>query len=65
MWNSAVDYSNGIFLEPFFYGQPLNYMVEALLAAPMLSLNINLYMALPIATGIISLLPFISLSLFF
>ena len=63
MWNGAVDYSNGIFHEPFFYGQPYNYMLESILAVPLLYANVPIYMALPIASSIISLFPFIILAL--
>ncbi len=59
MWNGAVDYSQGIFHEPFFYGQPYNYMLESLLATPFLFLNIPVYLALPLATSIIVLLPYV------
>ncbi|NQU34674.1 MAG: hypothetical protein HQ521_15700 [Bacteroidetes bacterium] len=65
MWNGAYDYSRGIFHEPFFYGQAYNYMLESLLAVPLLWMNIPVYMALPISTSFIALLPFVILSLFF
>lgn len=63
MWNGAVDYSHGIFHEPFFYGQAYNYMLEAFLAVPLLWMNIPVYYALPIVTSAISLLPFIALGI--
>lgn len=65
MWNGAVDYSKGIFHEPFFYGQPYNYMLESLLAVPLLFVNVPVYKALPVATSFISILPFIALALIF
>jgi hypothetical protein len=34
IWSAAVDYGNGIFHEPYFYGQDYGPMLEALLAAP-------------------------------
>lgn len=58
LWNGAMDYSRGIFHEPFFYGQAYNYMLEAFLAVPLLWLEIPVYQALPIATSFLSLLPF-------
>jgi len=63
LWNGALDYSNGTFHEPFFYGQPYNFMLEAIVAVPLLHLNIPVYIALPIATSLIVLLPFIILGL--
>ena len=60
LWNGATDYAKGIFYEPFFYGQPYNYMVEALAAVPMLWFG-----ALPITTVIISIFPFIFLAFVF
>lgn len=62
MWNGALDYSNGIFHEPFFYGQSYNYMLESLVSVPFLWFNIPVYKALPIATCLISLLPYLVLS---
>jgi hypothetical protein len=65
LWNGAFDYSRGIFYEPFFYGQAYNYMLESLVAAPLLWLNIPVYIALPLVTTSISLVPFVTLALFF
>ena len=64
LWNGAVDYSKGIFHEPFFYGQPFNFMLESIIAIPLLWINIPVHIALPISTSLISLIPFIFLSLF-
>lgn len=65
LWNGAMDYSKGIFHEPFFYGQAYNYMLESFVAVPLLWLHMPVYMALPITTSLISLLPFVVLALFF
>ena len=65
LWNGATDYAKGIFYEPFFYGQPYNYMVEALAAVPMLWFGVPVYQALPITTVIISIFPFIFLAFVF
>lgn len=65
LWNGAVDYSKGIFHEPFFYGQAYNYMLEALMSVPLLWMKVPVYFALPISTSFISLLPFIVLAYFF
>ncbi len=63
MWMALQDYSNGIFHEPRFYGQSYNSMLEALIAVPLYRAGIPPYMALPIVTSILTLLPFIILSL--
>jgi hypothetical protein len=65
IWNGAMDYSNGVFHEPFFYGQNYNFMLESLLAVPLLWMNIPVYMALPCVTTTLSLIPFIALAVYF
>jgi len=65
MWNGAFDYAKGIFHEPFFYGQAFNYMLEALLAAPLLWMHVPIHIAMPVSTSLISLLPFIVLAILF
>lgn len=64
LWNGAMDYSMGIFHEPFFYGQAYNYMLESFLAIPLLWLGIPVYISLPIVTSFISLIPFVILAIF-
>jgi len=64
MWNGTVDYAAGIFHEPFFYGQNYNFMLEAMLAVPLLWMNIPVYVALPLATTGMVLLPFIALGVY-
>lgn len=64
MWNGAMDYSNGVFHEPFFYGQAYNYMLESILSVPLLWLGIPVYIAVPIATNFLALFPFVLLSIF-
>ncbi|MBK6342709.1 MAG: hypothetical protein IPF41_08995 [Flavobacteriales bacterium] len=59
----AVDYGNGIFREPFLYGQNYNPMLEALLAAPFVRLGAVPWIVLPIVTSVLALLPFWSWSL--
>ena len=54
----AVDYGNGIFREPFLYGQNYNPMLEALLAAPFVRFGAAPWIALPIVTSILALIPF-------
>lgn len=62
MWNAALDYSNFIFREPYFYGQPYNFMLEALLASPFVWLHIPVYIVLPLVTSIIALFPYLVLA---
>lgn len=64
MWNGAMDYAQGIFHEPYFYGQNYNYMLEAFVAVPMILLSVPVFKALPMATMLISILPFVSLGMF-
>lgn len=65
LWNGATDYAQGIFHEPYFYGQPYNYMFESLVAAPLLLLDIPIHIALPAATSFLSLFPFFVLAMLF
>jgi len=65
LWNGALDYSKGIYHEPFFYGQAYNYMLESFVAVPFIWMNVPIYMAVPIATSLISILPFLSLGFIF
>lgn len=63
LWNGAIDYSQGIFHEPFFYGQSYNYMLESLLSVPLIWAGIPIYKALPIITTCITLFPFITFAI--
>lgn len=58
MQQIALDYSHGIFREPYMYGQNYNPMLEALLAVPMLWAGISPQFALPIVTSFLALIPF-------
>ena len=64
MWLGLKDYSKGIFHEPRFYGQAYNSMLEALFTVPLYKLGLAAYKALPIVTSILTLLPYIIISLF-
>lgn len=59
----AIDYGNGIFREPYLYGQNYNPMLEALLAAPFVRLGGAPWIVLPIITSLLALLPFWSIAL--
>jgi hypothetical protein len=65
MWNGAMNYSQGLFHEPYFYGQPYNYMLEALLAVPLILFKIPIYQALPVTTACMSIMPFVILAFLF
>ena len=59
MWSGVKDYSEGKFYEPRFYGQDYNTFFEALFAVPLFWLGMPVYYALPIATHVLSLFPFL------
>ncbi|MES2512642.1 MAG: hypothetical protein V4580_00805 [Bacteroidota bacterium] len=59
MWLGAKHYSQGLFYEPRFYGQDYNTMMEALFAVPFIKLGMPVYYAVPLATHVICLFPFL------
>ena len=59
MWSGAKHYSQGLFYEPRFYGQDYNTMMEALFAVPFIKAGLPVYYAVPIATHLIFLIPFL------
>ena len=63
VWAATMDYLKGQFHEPCFYGQTYNPMVEALFAVPLVALKVPIYIALPIVTSLMTLFPFIALSI--
>lgn len=65
MWNGAIDYSHGVFQEPFFYGQAYNYMLESILSVPLLWLGVPVQIAVPISTSLLAIFPFLLLAIFF
>ena len=65
MWAMANDMSHGLFKEPFFYGQDYGPALEAVLAVPLLWAGVPVYWAMPIATSVLALAPFISFALWF
>lgn len=58
-WHAVKDYSQGIFHEPYFYGQNYNFMTEAVLAVPLYKMGLPIHLCLNIVTGLLSLFPFI------
>jgi hypothetical protein len=62
MWNGAMDYSQGVFREPFFYGQAYNYMLESFLSIPFLWMGVPVTIAVTIITNVLALLPYVLLA---
>lgn len=58
-WQMAKDYSQGIFHEPFMYGQNYNYGIESLFSVPLQLLGVPLRYALPITTAWMGIFPFV------
>ncbi|SFT38325.1 hypothetical protein SAMN05216474_0245 [Lishizhenia tianjinensis] len=58
-WQGATDYAQGIFHEPYFYGQNYNPMLEALLALPLIKLGVSVELALPIVSSFVGVFPFV------
>jgi hypothetical protein len=65
LWQVARDMMNGVFHGPCFYGQNFNPNFEPLFALPFLFAGMDYRSALPLATIIMSILPFIFLSIYF
>ncbi len=63
MWHAAKAYYNGIFHEPRFYGQNYNSMLEAFLAAPLISINVPIIYAVSITTSILATFPYFIISI--
>jgi hypothetical protein len=63
MWLGATEFKHLRFHEPFFYGQNYNFMLEALVAVPFLVVGIPHHYALPVATSLIFLFPFIFMAI--
>jgi hypothetical protein len=59
MWQAAMDMSGGNFHNLFWYGQTYSSNLESLLAVPLLWMKVPVYLALPIVSGLLSLLPII------
>ncbi len=61
-WQAAVDYAQGIFHEPFFYGQDYNFALEAILAAPLINWGVPVDVALPVVSSLMGVFPFLFIS---
>jgi hypothetical protein len=62
-WQSAADYARGIFHEPYFYGQNYNFMIESVLAVPLILPGIPFNISLPLSTTLIGAFPFLFFSI--
>ncbi len=58
IWLATSDYAQGIFHEPFFYGQDYGVMLEAMLATPMVMLGGDPVRVIPIMIGLLAIAPF-------
>jgi len=65
LWQVAKDMMSGTFHGPCFYGQSYNPVIEPLLAIPFLFSGLGFPAALPLATIILGLSPFLMLSFYF
>ena len=63
IWEVCRDMGNGIFKEPFLYGQNYNPVLEALLGAPFVRLGGHPWVVLPLVTAFLAMLPFWSFAL--
>ena len=59
MWDATVTYAHLKFPEPYFWGQSYGYMLESLIAVPFYWMKIPLYIALPTAAIINSLMAYV------
>ena len=64
VWMAARDYAQGVFHEPFFYGQDYGVMLEALLAAPFVRFGADPAIAVPIVMAVLAMIPFWSFAFF-
>jgi len=64
MWHGLADYSKGVFHEPRFYGQAYSTMAEALFAVPFYYCGLPPWKALPLVTSMMTLFPYVLISLF-
>jgi len=62
-WNVASDMAQGVFREPFLYGQNYNPALESLLGVPLLWAGVPMQIAMPLITSLLALAPFLSFGL--
>jgi len=61
-WYGAREILRGAIHEPCFYGQPYNSCLEGYLAAPLVMLGVPFYIACPLVTTLLGVLPFLVLT---
>lgn len=64
MWSGARHFYNGLFYVPRYYGQDYNTMMEALFAVPFMWMGVAIYYAVPLATHLIFLTPFLFIAIY-
>jgi len=57
VWSAAVDYGQGLFRGPYYYGQNYGPMLEALVAAPFTRLGLPMHWLMPAVSSVLALLP--------
>lgn len=63
IWAAAVDYGQGLFYAPYYYGQNYGPMLEALIAAPLVRMGVPLWWSMPVVTTFLGNLPYWSFTL--
>ena len=58
-WLTAVDLSNGKFYSPYFYGQFYNNILEAVCAAPWITMGLPVEKVMPVVVTVLGSLPFL------
>lgn len=59
LWVAVKEYAQGIFHEPYYFGQDYNFMLEAILAVPLYWIGIGPELSLPVISNILFLVPFL------
>lgn len=63
VWLGTTDYAQGVFHEPFFYGQDYGVMLEAWLAAPFVWAGCDVVTTIAVLFGLLAILPFLAFAL--
>jgi len=65
VWLGAIDYSHGLFHEPFFYGQDYGVMLEALIAAPFVRLGFDPANTVAVIFAVFTIAPFLAFAWYY
>ncbi|HRF82479.1 MAG TPA: hypothetical protein PL070_20635, partial [Flavobacteriales bacterium] len=65
VWLGAIDYSHGLFHEPFFYGQDYGVMLEALIAAPFVRLGLDPVNTVAVIFALFTIAPFLAFAWYY